>query len=529
MVYWRRPIGRSDVIAKSGIVATSQPLATQAGISILKKGGNAIDAAIAAAAVLDVVEPMSTGCGGDAFALIHKPNRTTPLCFNGSGRSGSLATLEDLLEMKWTNMPLRGGPTVTVPGAMHLWCMLVEELGTMELNEVFADAIHYARDGFPVSPIISESWQSSTSVLRNDTARETFMINGRGPKCGETMNNRYLADLFELVSNEGAAAFYTGKVAEAIVETVQDDGGFLTLQDLENHETEETKPISTDYHGVTVFEHPPNGQGFAALLMLNIMQCFPLNTYSPLDAERIHIMVEAKKLAYTDLFAYNSDPDFYDIPLDKILSKDYAFRKSQHIQMSVAMEPPPPGQLFDDDTIYLATADKDGFAVSFINSLYYGFGSGLVVPKYGIKLQCRGNLFSLDPEHPNCYAPRKRPFHTIIPGALYDDDSFLGVFGIMGALHQSQAHAQFVSNIVDHKMSPQEALDYPRFNHVQERNVLALENGFPPSVQGQIRKKGHKLIHETMSLFGGGQAILRLNDVWIGGSDKRKDGQAAGY
>ena len=528
MVVLKKSSGRSDVIAKSGMVATSQPLATQAGVSILKKGGNAIDAAIASAAVLDVVEPMSTGCGGDAFALIHKPGRKTPLCFNGSGKSGSLVNLEDLLEMKWKEMPLRGGPSVTVPGAMHFWCWLVEKHGTMELKEVFADAIHYARSGFPVSPIISEAWQILTDALRNDAARKAFLINGHGPKYGEIMSNKNLGHLLELVAIEGSAAFYTGEVAKAIVDTVQDDGGFLTEEDLEKHETEETKSISTDYRDVSVFEHPPNGQGFAALLMMNLMQHFPMETYSPLDPNRIHFLVESKKLAYADLYAYNSDPDYFKIPFDKMLSTSYTEERLQLIQMTSAMDIPTPGLHFDDDTIYLATADREGCAVSFINSLYHGFGSGLVVPKYGIKLQNRGNLFSLDPEHPNCYAKRKRPFHTIIPGALYNDEGFLGVFGIMGGPHQAQAHGQFVSNLVDYNMSPQEAIDFPRFNHTQSSNKLSLEHGFPPSMQEALREKGH-MIQESAFYFGGGQAILRINDSWIAGSDFRKDGQASGF
>ncbi len=528
-MFWRRPTGRSDIVARNGVIASSQPLTTQAGLEILRTGGNAIDAAVAAAAVLDIVEPFSTGCGGDAFALIHLPGRRSPLSFNGSGRAGSLVSLDDLLEKGWTEMPLLGGSPVTVPGAMHLWGHLVDEYGSMELGEVLAPAIKYARGGFPVSPIIAEEWKQLTSMLVNDEARRLYTIGGRAPDTGEIMSNKELASVFETVASEGVEAFYTGPIAEAVVKTVQGHGGFLTLDDLAKHRTVETTAISTSYRGVDVYEHPPNGQGFAALSMLNIMEQFGFSEASSLDADRYHIMIEAKKLAYADLYQHNADPDFYDVPLRELLSKEYARRRADLIEMSRAMATPTTGLPLGKDTIYLATADGEGCAVSFINSLYMGFGSGLVVPGYGIKLHNRGNLFSLDPKHPNCYAQGKLPFHTIIPGALYSGGDLLGVFGIMGGLHQAQAHAQFVSNIVDHRMGPQEALDHPRFHHNQTMNIVSLENAIPARVQGELHKRGHILVHETMSGFGGGQAILRLHDVWIAGSDYRKDGQAAGF
>ncbi|MFW9850195.1 MAG: gamma-glutamyltransferase [Candidatus Thorarchaeota archaeon] len=528
-MFWRRSTGRSDVLAQNGIVATSQPLATQAGIRILRNGGNAIDAVVGAGAVLDVVEPFSTGCGGDAFTLIHKPGMKKPLSYNGSGRSGSLVSLEDLLEKGWTEMPIRGGATVSVPGAMHLWGTLIEQHGNLDLKDVLQPAIYYAENGFPVSPIISEYWSNVPSVLRNEDAKRIYNPNGMIPEVGDIMKNPDLAATFTQVAKEGIDAFYTGKIAESIVETVQSDGGFLTLDDLSNHKTVQTKPISTDYRGVEVFEHPPNGQGFAALIMLNIMEQFDFSRFHSLSYERYHLMIEAKKLAYDDLYRHNADPDFYDIPLDKLLSKSYATSRASFIDLNGVMNTTDISMKQGPDTVYLCVADGEGNAVSFINSLYMGIGSGLVAKGTGIKLQNRANMFSLDPDHPNCYAPRKKPFHTIIPGALYKDGDFYGVFGIMGGAHQSQAHAQFVSNLIDFQMSPQAAMDHPRFHHNQVPNTLALENGIAPETQGKLRKLGHQLVHETMSSFGGGQVILRLHDAWIAGSDFRKDGQAAGF
>ncbi|TFG33571.1 gamma-glutamyltransferase [Candidatus Thorarchaeota archaeon] len=528
-MFWRRPTGRSDVIAKHGVVASSQPLATQAGLEILHKEGNAIDAAVATAAVLDVVEPFSTGCGGDAFALIHLPGRKSPISINGSGRSGSLVTLDNLLERGWTEMPLRGGAPITVPGAMHLWHYVIDKYGSLELKEVLAPAIHYARNGFPVSDIISQVWPIAASILINDYAKSLYTLNGCSPEMGDTMRNQDLATVFESVANDGLQAFYSGRIAESIVNLVQEHGGFLTLEDLESHETEETTPISTTYRGVEVFEHPPNGQGFAALLMLNLMEEFDIPEMPALSAQRFHLMIESKKLAYGDLHQHNADMGFYDVPLNRLLSKSYARERAKLIDLHNAMKQYHSGVSLGSDTVYLATADDEGRAVSFINSLYRGFGSGLVVPGTGIKLQNRGNLFSLDPKHPNCYAKKKLPFHTIIPGALYQDGDIFGVFGIMGGAHQAQAHAQFVSHVIDYSMGPQAALDFPRFDHDHEDNLLALESDIPSKVQGELSKFGHRLVHETASGFGGGQAILRIKDSWIAGSDYRKDGQAAGF
>jgi gamma-glutamyltranspeptidase/glutathione hydrolase len=522
----RKLVSRSDVVARDGVVATSQPLAAQAGLDIIRRGGNAIDAAVATAAVLDVVEPFSTGCGGDAFTLIHLANKSEPLSYNGSGKSGSLVDLEDLQKKGWASMPVRGGPPVTVPGALHLWCTIVEEHGTLQMKDVLEPAIHYAREGFPVSPLVGLAWKNVPRVLRNDAARQIF---GDVPKVGQMRRNRDLADTFELVVKNGADAFYTGRTAESIVKTVQEDGGFLTLEDLASHKTAKTKPISTDYRGVTVYEHPPNGQGFAALSMLNIMETYDFSEFEPLSTDRYHIMIEAKKLAYADLHQHNADPNFYDVPLEKLLAKSYAKKRAELIDLKHSMNVYTSGLSLGHDTIYLATADGEGNAVSFINSLYLGIGSGLVADGTGIKLQNRGCLFSLDSDHPNRYAPRKLPFHTIIPGALYKDKHFLGVFGIMGGSHQAQAHAQFVSNLVDHGMSPQEAIDFPRFDHNHETNEVGLEDEIPARVQSELQKRGHLLIPESAAYFGGGQAILRLEDAWIAGSDYRMDGQAAGF
>ena len=529
MTFWRRPTGRSEVIAKDCMVASSQPLATQAGLEIMRIGGNAVDAAVATAAVLDVVEPFSTGCGGDVFVLLHEPGSARPIGYNGSGISGSRVAIEQLHGLTWTEMPRRGGPPVTVPGAMHAWCTLVREHGQLELAQVFAPAIHYAQEGFPVSPIIAEVWEELTSVLLNKAARDTYLKDGRAPRAGEIMKNPDLAGTLETVAKEGLDSFYSGDIAERIVKTVWEHSGFITIDDMKRQTTKRTDPITVGYRGMDIFEHPPNGQGFAALQMLRLMEEFDFSRYGPLDADRYHVMIEAKKLAYADVHEHNADPDFYTPPLDMLLSKEYARKRKELISMSTAIQSPGPGIAAHSDTVYLATADRDGRAVSFINSLYEGFGSGLVADGTGVKLQNRGSLFSLDPRHPNCFEPNKRPFHTIIPAALYADGEFRGVFGIMGGEHQAQAHAQFVSNMIDHAMGPQAALDHPRFHHAQQSNTVALENGIPIPVQSELRRRGHRLIHESGAGFGGGQAILRTGDVWVGGSDYRKDGQAAGF
>lgn len=519
------------MLAKRGIVATSQPLATQAGLEILRKGGNAIDAAVAAAAVLDVVEPFSTGCGGDAFTLIHLDGKTKPLSYNGSGRSGSLATLQDLLDKGWTEMPPRGGPPVTVPGALHLWTTVIEKHGALELKDVLGPAIYYARNGFPVSPIIGGYWPFVLSVFQNEEARRVYTINDRAPQVGQTMKNKDLANVFEKVGKDGPDVFYTGEIAKSMVDTVQEHGGFLTLDDLESHKTQQTEAISTNYRGVNVYEHPPNSQGFAALSMLNIMERFDFTEFDSLSEERFHIMIEAKKLAYGDLHQHCADPSSYKVPLEKLLSKEYAKERAKMISLTSALEDYSSGLSLGSDTVYFCTADGDGNAVSFINSLYMGIGSGLVAPGTGIKLQNRGHLFSFDPNHPNCYAPNKLPFHTIIPGALYQKNKLWGVFGIMGGAHQAQAHGQFVSHLVDYKMSPQEAVDFPRFDHDHVTNTVGLEMGIPLYVEGELQKLGHRFDHsETLHYYGGGQVILRINeDAWIAGSDYRKDGQAAGF
>jgi len=521
--------GRSDVLAREAMVASSQPLATQAGVNTLRNGGNAVDAAVAAAAVLDVVEPFSTGCGGDAFALLHLPDHKTPIGFNGSGRAGSLVGLHQLISRGWTEMPTRGGAPVTVPGAMHLWHTLVKKYGRLEFKDVLEPAIHYADQGFPVSPKIAAVWKDATFYLRGKEALDLFTIDGTGPEVGEVMHNRGLAKTFGIVATEGIGSFYGGEIGEAIAETVQSHGGFVSTDDMSKHETKETTPLESSYRGVRVYEHPPNSQGFAAQLMLNIMETFEMSKLSSLDADRYHFMIEAKKLAYADLELHNADPDFYRVPIDKLLSKDYAARRAGLVTLKEAMDVPEAGVSKSSDTVYLATADADGMAVSFINSLYMSFGSGLVVPRWGIKLQNRGAFFSLDQSHPNCYWPGKLPFHTLCPGAMYDDEGFLGVFGIMGGDHQAEAHAQFVSNIVDCHMSPQQAIDHLRFHHDQHSNTVSLEPGMALAARKDLQKRGHTIVQTSTSQFGGGQAILKSHDTWIAGSDHRKDGQASGY
>jgi gamma-glutamyltranspeptidase/glutathione hydrolase len=426
-------------------------------------------------------------------------------------------------------MPTRGGAPVTVPGAMHLWHTLVKQLGQLEFKDVLAPAIHYAREGFPVSPRVSSAWKDAVFYLRNKEALAIFAPNGVGPEAGQVMYNKDLAKTLDTVGSEGIEAFYGGAIAEAAAETIQSHGGFVSVDDMKSHATRETVPVESSYRGVRVFEHPPNSQGFAAQLMLNIMATFDMSQLTSLDAERYHIMIEAKKLAYADLELHNADPDFYRAPIDKLLSNEYAKRRAGLVDLKKAMDVPESGINKVSDTVYLATADGEGRAVSFINSLYMSFGSGLVVPGWGIKLQNRGALFSLDQSHPNCYWPGKLPFHTLCPGAIYDDEGLLGVFGIMGGDHQAEAHAQYVSNVIDYHMFPQEAIDHPRFHHDQHSNTVSLEPGMAPAAMKDLHKRGHSLVQDSTSEFGGGQAIVRSHDVWIAGSDRRKDGQASGY
>jgi len=520
---------RSMVIANNGMVATSQPLAALAGLRILQQGGNAIDAAIATAAVLNVVEPMSTGIGGDMFALawVAKENKLVGL--NGSGRASRKATFEFFQQRDLKEIPDRGPLAITVPGALHGWCTLLEEYGTMSLEQVLAPAIEYAEQGFPVSEIIATSWEGDArSLIDIPSWADNYLIDGRTPQVGEIFIQKALAETFKKVAREGKDVFYKGEIANKIADFVQAQGGLLTLEDLINHTSTWVEPISTIYKGYEVYELPPNGQGIAVLEMLNILEGYDLKSLGHNSADYLHLLIEAKKLAFADLHSFVSDPEFSKVPVETMISKEYAAKLRKFIDMNrAAREVKTPLMKEEGDTIYLTVVDKDRNCVSFINSLYDHFGSGLVVPGTGICLQNRGSLFSLDSKHPNCIEPGKRPFHTIIPAMVLKDGKPFFCFGVMGGSMQPQGHLQVLLNIIEFGMNVEEAGEAPRFRHYTRG--VALESEIDALTRYKLIRKGHRIIWGLS--FGGYQGIMidPETSVLYGGSDIRKDGCAVGW
>ncbi len=529
-----RTQARSMVISRYGIVATSQTLASQAGAQVLARGGSAMDAAIAANAVLGVVEPMSNGIGGDLFAIYWDAKTGKLTGINASGWSPRALTLEYLKNKGATKMPDLGIDTVTVPGCVEGWSKLHARFGRRPWAEVFAPAIWYAEHGFPVTEVIQKGWVESEKKLAADAnARRVFLPNGRAPALGEVFRNPELAGALQLIAENGADAFYRGPIAKAILATSERLGGVLSAGDLAEFQAEWVAPISTTYRGWTVYELPPNGQGVAALEMLNIMERFPLEKYGPLSAEALHVKIEAQKLAYADLERYVADPRFARVPTAGLLSKEYAATRAALIDPARAqttrVAPGNPPDMHGD-TIYLSVVDKDGNIASLIQSLYMGFGSGVVVDGMGFHLQNRGALFVLDLAHPNVLAPRKRPFHTIIPAFMEKGSTHIG-FGIMGGLNQAQAHAQFVSNVADYGMNIQAALEAPRFTRLAfGETPTSIEGRVPVPVREQLQKMGHRLVvlGDYSGTVGGGQATLHdtATGVNFGGSSPRKDGAA---
>lgn len=529
-----RNTGRSVIACTNGAVATSQPLAAQVGISTLQKGGNAVDAAIAAAATIAVVEPMSTGIGGDAFALF-APNgnadRVTAL--NASGCSGSGMTLEAIQKLGIQEIPLFSAIPITVPGALDGWSQLLNRYGTLELSDVLEPAISYAENGFPVSEIIAYHWNQAVPRLkRTHEAAATFLVGGRAPSFGEIFKQPHMADTLQIIAREGPEAFYQGAIGEKIAITVEKYGGFIENEDLASQlgKASWENPISTEYRNHKIFECGPNGQGIAALIGLNILESFELSEWGSL--EHLHAQIEAVKLSYADLHQYIADPSIVSVPTNGLLAKGYAKSRSNLISFDKSLESPSAGvPALGEDTIYLAVVDRDLNAVSFIQSLYYGFGSGIVAADTGIALQNRGALFSLDSNHPNVVAPRKRPFHTIIPGMMGKDDKLELVFGIMGGDHQAQAHLQVISNIIDFQFNVQEAVEASRFNYSYSTGKTTLEEGFPIETIAKLEAIGQRLEIADNRQFGGGQmiAIDHKRNVLLAGSDPRKDGCAIGY
>ena len=521
------------VITKRGIVATSQTLASQAGAQVLARGGSAMDAAIAANAVLAVVEPMSDGIGGDLFA-IYREARTGRLSgINASGWSPKNLTLSRIKEKGHTVMPSTGILSVTVPGCVDGWEKLHKRFGRLPWKEVLAPAIYYAENGFPVTEWIAQHWLDTVGKLKSDEyARRTFLINDESPKVGHVFRNPDLARALRLLAEAGADAFYKGEIAKAIVATSRKLDGLLEMGDLRDYDAEWVEPVSTTYRGWKVYELPPNGMGVAALEMLNIMERFPLANYEPMSADAFHIKMEAQKIAYADLSRYLGDPRFSPIPVKTMLSKSYAEQRASGISMEKATCNPDPGVMMSraGDTVYLTVVDSDGNIASLIQSVYLSWGSGVTVEGFGFHLQNRGGLFVLEEGHPNVAGPRKRPLHTILPAMMEKDGVYIG-FGIMGGLNQAQAHAQFVSNVVDHGMNIQAALEAPRFTKLDFGGCNAyIESRVPESVRNDLTRRGHALNVEGAysSTMGGGQAVMHNSRTGVnyGASSPRKDGAA---
>ena len=542
-----RPTGRpfatrSEVIAQNGMAATSQPLATQVALDILKAGGNAIDAAIAANATIGLMEPTGNGIGGDIFAIVWDNESKQLYGLNGSGRSPMSLTLDYFKEQGMEDIPSYGPLPVSVPGAVDGWFMLNQRFGSKPMEELLQPAISYAREGFPLSEIIADAWASGARFrARFPNVAEVYMPGGEPPAKGEIFKNPYLASTLETIAEEGRDAFYKGEIAHTIADFIQEQGGFLSYEDMANHKGEWVEPVSTNYRGYDVWELPPNGQGIAALQMLNILEGYDLSGMDYDSPEYIHLFVEAKKLAFEDRAKYYADPDFADIPVDMLVSKEYAAERRKLINENRAADNYEPGDLRDGDTIYLTVADKDGNMISLIQSNYRGMGSGMCPPGLGFILQDRGELFSLEEGHYNVYAPGKRPFHTIIPAFVTKDGEPFMSFGLMGGDMQPQGHTQIIVNMIDFGMNVQEAGDAPRIRHSgsssptgsdmdSDGGIVYLETAFPAeTVLNLVREKRHNV--QTGGSYGGYQAIMydTENGVYYGASESRKDGQAAGY
>jgi gamma-glutamyltranspeptidase/glutathione hydrolase len=528
--------GRSTVYAAHGAIATSQPLASAAGLAVLQRGGNAVDAAVTAAAVLNLVEPHMTGMGGDMFAILWLADEERLVGLNASGRSGALMTREELLRRGHGEVPIHGPEPVTVPGALSGWAALLERHGTLSLAEALQPAIMLAEEGFPVSPIIAGQWAMEVEKLaRDDGARATYLVDGaRAPRAGEWFRNPDFAATLRMIAERGTRTLYGGELGERIVERVQELGGFLTLADLKEHEPVWVEPISVDFKGYRVYELPPNGQGIAALEMLRILEPYDLAAMGHNSAEYLHHLIEAKKLAFADLARWVGDPEYMSIAPRDLLSDEFIEGRRALIDSQRAAEEMAPGEaVTSSETIYLSAADQFGNMISFINSIYWEFGSGIVVPGTGFALQNRGAGFTLEPGLANTVAPRKRPFHTIIPAFVTRESADGGeepwlAFGVMGGSIQPQGHVQVLFNLLVFGMDLQAAIDAPRFRHLAERRI-ALETPVPDDVRRALEALGHEILPDGSVSFGGGQAVMRLERGWAAGSDPRKDGMAVGH
>ncbi len=533
---------RSEVIARHGMAATSQPLVTQIALDVLKAGGNAVDAAIAANAAQGLMEPVGNGIGGDLFAIVWDAESQALYGLNASGRSPRSLSLQWFADQGYETIPSYGPLPVSVPGCVDGWFELHARFGSRPMVELLDPAIRYAREGFPVTELIAYYWDRSVPRLSQFPGfTKQFTVDGRAPRKGEIWRNPFLANTLARIVGGGRDAFYEGAVAKTIADYVQAQGGFLSEADLAAHTSEWVEPVSTDYRGYRVWELPPNTQGVAALQMLNILEGFDLAAAGFGSPDHLHWFTEAKKLAFEDRARYYTDPDFADIPLERLLSKSYAAEQRARIDKGKAAKAyPDPASLQSGDTIYLTVADEAGNMVSLIQSNYRGMGSGMTPPGLGFILQNRGELFALDPTHANRFEPGKRPFHTIIPAFITHDGAPWVSFGLMGGAMQPQGHVQIVTNLIDFGMNLQEAGDAPRIYHegsssptgpvMSDGGQLYLESGFDYSTVRALMGRGHR-IGSARGPYGGYQAILRdpESGVYFGASESRKDGQAAGY
>ncbi len=532
---------RSEVIAPNGMAATSQPLATQVALDILKKGGTAIDAAIAANATLGLMEPTGCGIGGDLFAIVWDASTQRLYGLNASGRSPRSLSKTYFTENDMTRIPSRGHLSISVPGCVDGWFELHGKFGKLSIEEILSPAISYANKGFPVSELIAYYMQGAASYM-NDYPhfKDTYMPGGEAPKKGEMFKNPRLARTLSMIAEGGRDVYYKGEIAQTIAEHMREIGGFITYEDLASHTSEWVDPVSTNYRGYDVWELPPNGQGIAALQMLNIMELYDISSMGFGSAEYIHTLVEAKKLAYEDRAKYYADPAFNELPVDELISKSYAEERNKLLNPNRASRRLDAGRLKEGDTIYLTVADSAGNMVSFIQSNFSGMGSGIIPGELGFMFQNRGALFTLEEGHFNEYEPGKRPFHTIIPAFVTKDGRPFMSFGVMGGDMQPQGHAQIIANIIDFGMNIQEAGDAPRVRHtgsssptgnvMDDGGEVMLERGIDYEVMRQLDRMGHK-IRFNPGAYGGYQAIMYdpVEGVYYGASESRKDGQAAGY
>ena len=530
---------RSEVIGQQGMIATSHPLATQIGLDILKNGGTAIDAAIAANIALCLMEPTGSGIGGDLFAIVWDAKEKKLHGLNASGPAPKSLSLEYFKEQDLSKIPPFGPLPVTVPGVVDGWVKLHERFGNQKFNSLFKPTISYAKDGFPITETIAYYLDKSKDIYSHfPNFSNVWMKDGYTPKKGEIFKNPELANTLEIIAQKGREGFYEGKVAKTIADFIQSQGGFLTYEDLKEFHSEWVEPVSTNYRGYDIWELPPNGQGIAALQILNILENFDLKKLGLFNADYIHLFVEAKKLAFADRAKYYADPNFSKIPIRHLISKNYAKKRSKLIDLKKPAIVDHPGVLKNSDTIYLTAADQFGNMISLIQSNYRGMGSGMVPPELGFMLQDRGELFSLKEGHLNVIEGGKRPFHTIIPAFVTKDDEPFLSFGVMGGATQPQAHAQILINLIDFGLNLQEAGDAPRIVHsgssqptdevMVDGGILSIERGFGNEIEKALKKRGHNLKYQK-GIFGGYQAIMFSEGVYFGASESRKDGQASGY